>query len=74
MSGLGNSTTRMPHVAVAPPAIVQRQCGDWGLVQAEQVEIIRHEPFDYEFKGSQHLLIASERAERYDGETLVDGL
>ena len=68
------ATMRMPHVAVTPPAIVQRECDDWGLVQAEQVEIIRHEPFDYEFRGVRHLLIASERAERYDGETLVDGL
>src|SRR6266478_4283675 len=66
--------TGMPHVAVTPPAIVQRQSAHWGLVEAEQIEVIRHESFDYEFKGSRHLLIASERAERYDGETLVDGL
>jgi AraC family transcriptional regulator len=64
----------MPHIAVTPPTIVQRQRANWGLVQAEQVEMIRHESFDYEFKGSRHLLIASERAERYEGETLVDGL
>jgi AraC family transcriptional regulator len=64
----------MPHVDVSPPAIVQRQGTNWGLVEAEQVEVIRHESFDYEFKGSRHLLIATERAERDDGETLVDGL
>jgi AraC family transcriptional regulator len=38
------------------------------------MELIRHASFDYEFKGPRHLLIASERAERYDGETLIDGL
>jgi AraC family transcriptional regulator len=74
VSGLGSSPARVPHLAVTPPAIVQRQSADWGLIQAEHVETLRHEPFDYEFKGSRHLLIASERAERYDGETLVDGL
>jgi AraC family transcriptional regulator len=66
--------TGMPHVAVSPPAIVQRQGVRWDLVQVEQMELIRHASFDYEFKGPRHLLIASERAERYDGETLIDGL
>jgi AraC family transcriptional regulator len=74
MTGLDISTTPVSHLAVAPPAIAQHHSADWALVQAEQVEVIRHESFDYEFKGSRHLLIASERAERYDGETLVDGL
>src|ERR1700720_4770041 len=68
------STAPVSHLAVAPPTVAQRQSADWGLVQAEQVDIIRHEPFSYEFKGSRHLLVASERAERYDGETLADGL
>lgn len=68
------STAPVSHLAVAPPAVAQHQSADWGLVQAEQVDIIRHEPFSYEFKGPRHLLVASERAERYDGETLVDGL
>src|SRR6266540_3778758 len=66
--------TGMPNLAVTPPAIAQRQSADWGLLQPEQVDVIRHESFDYEFKGSRHLLIASERAERLDGETLLDGL
>src|SRR5499433_1375673 len=68
------STAPASHLAVAPPAVAQHQSADWGLVQAEQVDIIRHEPFSYEFKGPRHLLVASERAERYDGETHVDGL
>jgi len=74
MTGLDLSTAPVSHLAVAPPAVAQQQSADWGLVQVEQVDIIRHEPFSYEFKGPRHLLIASERAERYDGETLVDGL
>jgi AraC family transcriptional regulator len=74
VSGFANSMTSMAHIAVTPPAIAQRQSADWGLVQSEQVETIRHEPFDYEFKGSRHLLIATERADRHDGETIVEGL
>src|SRR5262249_49936528 len=64
----------MPQVALTPPAIAQRYGADWGLIRPEQVDVIRHEPFDYEFTGPRHLLIASERAERDDGETLLDGL
>jgi AraC family transcriptional regulator len=74
VNGLGNSTARHHHLAVTPPTIIRRQSADWGFVQAEHMEVIRHEPFDYEFKGPRHMLIASERAERYDGETLVEGL
>jgi AraC family transcriptional regulator len=72
--GFGSAMTGMPHVAISPPAIVQRQGIQWDLVQVEQMELIQHASFDYEFKGPRHLLIASERAERYDGETLIDGL
>jgi AraC family transcriptional regulator len=74
VTGFGSAMTGMPHVAISPPAIAQRQGVQWDLVQVEQMELIRHASFDYEFKGPRHLLIASERAERYDGETLIDGL
>lgn len=40
MSDLANPMTGMPHIAVTPPAIAQRQSADWGLVQPEQVEVI----------------------------------
>jgi AraC family transcriptional regulator len=74
MTDLDISTTPVSHLAVTPPAIAQRQNADWGLVQPEQVEVIRLEPFDYEFKGSRHLLVANAHGEWYDGETVVDGL
>jgi AraC family transcriptional regulator len=75
MDGLGIPVTGVPFVEFAPRSIVQHQTADWSAVRADNVEGVRHEAFDYEFKASPgHLLIASERAERYDGETLVDGL
>ena len=74
MGGLDRSATANPVVAVAPQSIVRQQTAAWGGIHVDNVELVRHEPFDYEVKASGHLLIASERAERYDGETLVDGL
>jgi AraC family transcriptional regulator len=63
-----------PIVSFAPPSILQRQTANWGAVQVESVEVLRHEPFEYKFTASRHLLIASERVNRDDGETQVDGL
>src|SRR5262249_52219470 len=56
-------------VAFAPPSTVRCLSAAWSAV-----EVLRHEPFTYEFTAPRHLLIASERVDRYDGETLVDGL
>jgi AraC family transcriptional regulator len=74
MGGLDGSATDTPVVAVAPPSSVRQQTAAWDGIHVDNVALVRHEPFDYEVKASRHLLIASERAERYDGETLVDGL
>jgi AraC family transcriptional regulator len=40
----------------------------------ETVQVTRHTPFEYGFRAHCHLLIAAELAERYDGETFVEGL
>ena len=74
MGGLDASATSTPVVAIAPSSLVRQQTAAWGGIHVDNVELVRHEPFDYEVKATDHLLIASERAERYDGETLVDGL
>ena len=74
MGGLDMSATDTPVVAFAPPSIVRQQTAAWGGIHVDSVELVRHEPFDYKVEAPGHLLIASERAERYDGETLVDGL
>lgn len=61
-------------VVFDPPEITQRQGASWTGLAADAVEILRHQPFAYGLISRFHLLIASERAERYDGETSVDGL
>ena len=45
MTHLDVSTASISYLAVAPPVVAQHQSADWGLVRAEQVDIIRHEPF-----------------------------
>src|SRR6266404_611385 len=61
-------------VNISPPEIVRRHSGAWSGLHAETVQIVRHTPFEYGFRAPCHLLIAAEVAERYDGETFVEGL
>src|SRR6266404_2252814 len=61
-------------VDISPPEIVRRHSKAWSGFQAETVQIMRHTPFEYGFRAPCHLLIAAELAERYDGETFVEGL
>jgi AraC family transcriptional regulator len=61
-------------VHFSPDGLVERQMAEWRGLRAEMVAVTQREPFDYTFKSSQHLLIASEQSERDDGETLVEGL
>src|SRR3977135_366337 len=61
-------------VNISPPEIVRRHCAAWSGVHVETVQVMRHTPFEYGFRAPFHLLIAAELAERYDGETFVEGL
>ena len=57
-----------------PPEITRRHVASWCGMRADAVQVTRYEPFEYSFRAPYHLLIASERAERLDGETRVEGL
>jgi AraC family transcriptional regulator len=61
-------------VDFSPPEIVRRHSAAWSGVHVETVQVTRHMPFEYGFRAPYHLLIAAELAERYDGETFVEGL
>jgi AraC family transcriptional regulator len=65
-----------PHsvVAITPPEIVRRRSTAWSGLHVETVRIMRHTLFEYRFRAPCHLLIAAELAQRYDGETFVEGL
>src|ERR1700730_16067830 len=61
-------------IEISPPDIARRQSANWGAIQADTVRVTRRETFEYSFQARRHLLIAYERAERDDGETLIEGL
>jgi AraC family transcriptional regulator len=63
-----------PIVDYSPSEIVRRHSVAWSGLLVETVQVMRHKPFEYGFRAPCHLLIAAELAERYDGETLVEGL
>jgi AraC family transcriptional regulator len=68
---------RSPHraiVEISPPDIVDRRLANWGAIQADTVKVTRRGAIEYGFRAERHLLIAYERAERHDGETLIEGL
>jgi AraC family transcriptional regulator len=72
VSGIAASAN--PSVTFSPPEIVRRREAQWRGLAVETVDLTRSIPFDYGLTSTCHLLIASERAERHDGETLVEGL
>src|SRR6195256_3520194 len=61
-------------VEISPPDIADRGLASWSAIQADTVKVTRRETFEYGFQARRHLLIAYERAERDDGETLIEGL
>jgi AraC family transcriptional regulator len=63
-----------PVVGFSPSEIVRRHSVAWSGLRVETVQVMRHKPFEYGFSAPCHLLIAAELGERYDGETLVEGL
>jgi AraC family transcriptional regulator len=77
MSGIGTAgvpSSPLPIVAISPPDIARRHLANWGRIQADNVRVTRRETFEDGFQAQRHLLIAYERAERHDGETLIEGL
>jgi len=69
-----SADTFSPVVQIDPSDIARRHITRWNGVQTDAVQVLRHEPFEYGLRASHHLLIMTECAERYDGETLVEGL
>jgi len=74
MSLTSENANATSSVTFTPSHIVKRRAAAWLGVRAEAIQITDFQPFDYKFQGPRHLLIASERSERNDGETQVEGL
>jgi AraC family transcriptional regulator len=63
-----------PLVDFRPAGIFRQQIVAWRGLGGEVTRTIRREPFEVEYKGAWHLLIAYESAQRFDGETIINGL
>ena len=79
MSDIGIGLSGFPSsppsiVEISPPDIASRRLANWGAIQADTVKVTRRETFEDGFQARRHLLIVHERAERHDGETLIEGL
>ena len=79
MSDIGIGLSGFPSsppsiVEISPPDIARRRLANWGAIQADTVKVTRRETFEDGFQARRHLLIVHERAERHDGETLIEGL
>jgi AraC family transcriptional regulator len=61
-------------VQFTPSDIAQRSVAHFTGIDAETVELVRCEPYEYQLQSSCHLLVMAEHAERDDGETKVEGL
>jgi hypothetical protein len=63
-----------PVVQFAPPDIARGRFATWNGIQTDAVEVVRRARFEYDFRAPRHLLVMCERAERDEGETVVEGL
>lgn len=61
-------------VTFSPSEIVSRRSAVWDGIEIDSVELRRPDLIECEFDGPRHLLIATERGHRYEGESSVDGL
>jgi AraC-like DNA-binding protein len=69
-----SSACQEARVCIRPSDLVERQCTQWQGLRADVVALDERAPFEYRYKAPYHLLIATEQAERDDGETSVEGL
>jgi AraC family transcriptional regulator len=75
MSEIGIASAVAPSIVeISPPDIARRRLANWGAIQADAVSVTRRETYEYGFQARRHLLIVHERAERDDGETMIEGL
>jgi AraC family transcriptional regulator len=70
--GAVNATA--PALRISPGEVAKRQDACWGALAGEIVQVTQPAMFEAQFCAPAHLLIAVERGERHEGETVVEGL
>jgi AraC family transcriptional regulator len=61
-------------IRFTPADIVRRRRVEWDGLRAETVEMTRLVRFEYGVRSLHHVLIAAERGEREDGESVIEGV
>lgn len=69
-----HSDSPLPALRLRPADIAERQTVTWRNLSIENIQTVRHEPFEYEFHAPVHMLIAYVRGSRSAGETSVGNL
>jgi AraC family transcriptional regulator len=68
------TTSGRQPAAVSLPADLERKVADWRGVRAVTFKLTSRRPLEFHRIEQCHLLVALEQAQRYHGETMVEGL
>jgi AraC family transcriptional regulator len=68
------TTSGREPVALSQPRVLERKVADWRGLRAVTIKLTSRQPFEFHRIEQCHLLVALEQAQRYDGETTVEGL
>ena len=60
--------------ALPPSRILERKVANWHGLRAETIKLTCRQPLEFHRIEQCHFLVALEQAQRYDGETTVEGL
>jgi AraC family transcriptional regulator len=60
-------------VEIFPASVMRRRIATWKGIRVESLELTRLERFECRVKSPSHILIAAEKSERDDGESVVEG-
>lgn len=74
MSSTGLQFAAPPAIDFRPASLAKRETAIWTGLSGEVARLIRQAPFETEYCGPYHLLIAYEQAARHDGESRLEGL
>jgi AraC family transcriptional regulator len=66
--------TETNALALLPSRILERAAADWQGLRAVSIKLICQRPLEFNCIEPRHLLVALEGAERYAGETIIEGL
>lgn len=67
-------STASDPTAFSAPRLIERKVAEWRGVRAETLKLTCHQALEFHRIERCHLLVALEQAQRYDGETTVEGL